>query len=782
MKKKKGFTLIELIGTLLLISLLVLIIAPGITKTVKRGEVAAVNQLRENVVLAAKNWATNNRSKLPLNPGDSSGVTLLTLQDEGYLDKNIKNPSDKEPIEEACVKITNVTPDDELVNKKSYKYEYKELSNDCTNNISRLCSIKLEGKHVKVDDDYWYTSNVNVTLKTYGDVDIKGLGMSSDQYENNHLSTWVHESGTETGNGDNITYIGKVCKKDNGTECKLCSRIFKVDTIGPEIDAYQVPKTDLEINITDTGSGVNGYIVSKQPINDDILKRTKDKDWKKYNKTVTLKDRTIGDKYYVYAKDKAGNVSSADPITIVSQNARIPTCKLVANPAIPSTGWYNNSTSTVTISLQVTSNAGISVTNKGISTNGNLTDLTGLSDTMTHSTNTTGTTYYGYVQNGYGIAKCSSNLTIKMDKTAPACGKATGGKTNWTKNQNVTVGVGCSDTGGSTCASATFTSTISGQGKTESKAITIKDKAGNTKSCTNTYNKYIDTTIPTCNGQSGGRTTWGKTNVTVSAKCSDTGGSGCSASSFSATLSTNGKTEKKAIAINDNAGNTKSCSYTYNKYIDKNNPTLTVDLTRADNKAPVALENNSWINSNLKRKMTAADTGGSGISEIQWSSNNKTWNTEKNAADHTFYEGLHEDYYRAVDNAGNVSGSIHLKVKNDTSAPTFSLDGCWRDGNATKFGYSMKDNLSGISTDANKTHIQLKRYYDGNCNYYSKPSWVAVGTSSSDRNFSNGALSGSIESGVMCRQFSRNFDFYLEVTDLAGNYAKSDVKTCNTYH
>ena len=52
---------------------------------------------------------------------------------------------------------------------------------------------------------------------------------------------------------------------------------------------------------------------------------------------------------------------------------------------------------------------------------------------MTHSTNTTGTTYYGYVQNGYGIAKCSSNLTIKMDKTAPACGTKTGGKTNWTK-------------------------------------------------------------------------------------------------------------------------------------------------------------------------------------------------------------------------------------------------------------------------------------------------------------------------------------------------------------
>ncbi len=571
MRNKKGFTLIELIGTLLLISLLVLIITPGITKTVKRGEATAVNQLRENVVLAAKNWATNNRSKLPLNPGDSSGVTLLTLQDEGYLDKNIKNPSDKEPIEEACVKITNVTPDDELVNKKSYKYEYKELSNDCTNNISRLCSIKLEGKHVKVDDDYWYTSNVNVTLKTYGDVDIKGLGMSSEQYENNHLSTLVHESGTETGNGDNITYIGKVCKKDNDDEnddCVECSRIFKVDTIGPEIDAYQVPETDLEINITDTGSGVSGYKVSKEPISTP----NKIKDWKKYTGRIVLENRTIGDKYYVYAKDKAGNVSSADPITIVSPNALIPTCKLVANPAIPSTGWYNKSTSTVTISLQVTSNAGISVTNKGISTNGNLTDLTGLSDTMTHSTNTTGTTYYGYVQGEFGYQKCSNSITVKMDKEAPTCGTKTGGKTNWTKNQNVTVGVGCSDTGGSTCASATFTSTISGQGKTESKAITIKDKAGNTKSCTNTYNKYIDTTIPTCNGQSGGRTTWGKTNVTVSAKCSDTGGSGCSASSFSATLSTNGDKEKKAITIKDKAGNTKSCSYTYNKYIDKTVP------------------------------------------------------------------------------------------------------------------------------------------------------------------------------------------------------------------
>ena len=108
----KGFTLIELLGVIILLSLLALIIIPTITSSIREGEETADKQVEENIVLAARSWAVDNKDKLP------TSVKLKTLQDGGHIDKDITKPSTGEKITNVCVDITT--------SGKSYKYTYDE--------------------------------------------------------------------------------------------------------------------------------------------------------------------------------------------------------------------------------------------------------------------------------------------------------------------------------------------------------------------------------------------------------------------------------------------------------------------------------------------------------------------------------------------------------------------------------------------------------------------------------------------------------------------------------
>ena len=117
---KKGFTLVELLGTILLISLLVVIIAPGVDKAVKRGSKAANDQIIENIKMAAQNWASDHKNQLPPTPNTTKDIPITTLQSLGYIDKGIELPD--ADGKENCVQIKNTTKPD--AKRSTYKYYY----------------------------------------------------------------------------------------------------------------------------------------------------------------------------------------------------------------------------------------------------------------------------------------------------------------------------------------------------------------------------------------------------------------------------------------------------------------------------------------------------------------------------------------------------------------------------------------------------------------------------------------------------------------------------------
>ncbi len=116
--KNKGFTLAELLGVIVILSLITMITVPAITDSLQNYKEKLCNTQLKEIESAAKVWASDgtNLLKLPSEDGSSITVTLKTLSTYGYIDGDIENPvnGEKFDLEDTTVTIT----------KKGKKYVY----------------------------------------------------------------------------------------------------------------------------------------------------------------------------------------------------------------------------------------------------------------------------------------------------------------------------------------------------------------------------------------------------------------------------------------------------------------------------------------------------------------------------------------------------------------------------------------------------------------------------------------------------------------------------------
>lgn len=100
----KAFTLVELIGVIVIIGLMATFVIPEVNKSLKQGSEKANEQTKNSIVLSAKNYFIENKGK--------TCVKVSDLQSNGYIDIDLDDEYNN-----ACVK------------KESDTYEYKK--NDC---------------------------------------------------------------------------------------------------------------------------------------------------------------------------------------------------------------------------------------------------------------------------------------------------------------------------------------------------------------------------------------------------------------------------------------------------------------------------------------------------------------------------------------------------------------------------------------------------------------------------------------------------------------------------
>ena len=106
---KRGFTLVELLAVIIILSLLALLTSTAVTKLVKDAKSDLNSTQLELIKSAAQTWGADNITKLP-STGKCGYLTLLDLKEYGLIDSRVIDPNTNQEISNNLkIKITTTT-------------------------------------------------------------------------------------------------------------------------------------------------------------------------------------------------------------------------------------------------------------------------------------------------------------------------------------------------------------------------------------------------------------------------------------------------------------------------------------------------------------------------------------------------------------------------------------------------------------------------------------------------------------------------------------------------
>ena len=380
----------------------------------------------------------------------------------------------------------------------------------------------------------------------------------------------------------------------------------QIDKTPPQCSAYQKTYQDQ-----------GGYWA----YDEEWIKNQSTTEWTKYNRKIKVdcndtlsgcKSDTI-EKEYILDKgqiisaesftlnDKAGNTTSCNvPIRIDKKPPTVPTMQLYTDENVDGGTTittiaglkkykYNNNWVNVDVYSEASGSIGDEERTETItykSSGKNITQVTAQKRVITNTGEYT--IKYTACDDLNNCSEFTEEETIKIDKISPQCGSAyqqtlqegqngnwyyngnwieIQNNTEWTKHKRK-VKVECNDTL-SGCKSDTIQKEyiLATNSVKSTDSFTIKDKAGNTNTCTIFVG--VDKKPPTCDSITGQSTTWTNKDRAISVICDDDG-SGCQKTSYSKTFKASTPIEQGEIIITDKAENSTTCSV--NAYVDSISP------------------------------------------------------------------------------------------------------------------------------------------------------------------------------------------------------------------
>ncbi len=113
---KKGFSLVELLGVIVILGIVALIVVPTVDRFITRSDEVAYESAKRTIIDSTKNWEADHVNELPRFHGDSYEVYFDQLVQGNYVRRDLINPKTDEPFPgDLRVIITNVNG--------SHKYE-----------------------------------------------------------------------------------------------------------------------------------------------------------------------------------------------------------------------------------------------------------------------------------------------------------------------------------------------------------------------------------------------------------------------------------------------------------------------------------------------------------------------------------------------------------------------------------------------------------------------------------------------------------------------------------
>ena len=241
---KKGFTLAELLGVLVILGAILLIAIPVVDKVIKSGQEDLYQDQIESIKSSLNLWMSNNQKP---DVDETITLSLSQLKEAGVVELDITNPKTNELFpNDMILKISN--------NQGTIEYQI-DVTGSNKSDYTLLPSISLNGNVL----DYVEVDNTGVA--TYNDP-----GLVVKDSSGNIIST-VNQSTTPT---FDITkrgiYLRKYVATSDGYTNNAYRTIIVRDTVGPEISfigsltlTYAESITydyDADISVTDN-SGEN---------------------------------------------------------------------------------------------------------------------------------------------------------------------------------------------------------------------------------------------------------------------------------------------------------------------------------------------------------------------------------------------------------------------------------------------------------------------------------------------------------------------------------------------
>ena len=287
---KKGFTLVELLGVLVVLSVILMIAFPLITTYINKSKQKAYDTQMGLIITGLKDYVIEHKEVLPVNDTDYVTFTLGQLKALGIVNNSVVNPLDGKEIDDSMeFKI--------IKDGSKYTYQIVESSRLSRNDENHTPSIILNGNILNyIDLDSTYTElgasatdydgkPLSVTIdKT--DLDVSTIGVYQIRYEaidsNNTKSyairTVIVGEFKILANGTVVYYNPETNTKCTSAEAVSVSGtktgcmkwyVFNDDGKSKTVNLLLDHNTTAEVAWASTGTNANGPIEVKTQLESD---------------------------------------------------------------------------------------------------------------------------------------------------------------------------------------------------------------------------------------------------------------------------------------------------------------------------------------------------------------------------------------------------------------------------------------------------------------------------------------------------------------------------------
>ena len=287
--KKKGFTLVELLAGIVILSLILVIAVPSVNRYIKQSKEKAYNTQISTIIEAAQAYASANSGLLPRKEEFVVKITLGQLKSSGLIKEEVKNPNDDKYFDDALTIE---------IKKKGETYNYDIVESTITTrdgekspiinlNGSPMVTYNLNATYTELgasatDSDGNAISNIvidksNLVMSAEGIYQVKYTatdtkGISSTVYRNVYVSNNKYANGTAIYfNPNSNSVCSKAEATSNTSKSNGCMKWYTFNDDGSStVNLLLDHNTTATVAWASTGTNANGPVEVKKQLENDI--------------------------------------------------------------------------------------------------------------------------------------------------------------------------------------------------------------------------------------------------------------------------------------------------------------------------------------------------------------------------------------------------------------------------------------------------------------------------------------------------------------------------------